>query len=153
MKNIKKLSKSAIILYFVELVLAFAIIGLAVSAISAIGLERYKDWKNLSEAEKTKIMPYLIGILVCAVFILPIGLATFVLEIVVAVKGLATKKESGDNIIYILLLIGIFVLPLMALICLFIIVCKKDVPVAQNATFNNSKQQNNVNNQNNQPNY
>lgn len=153
MKNIKKLSKSAIILYFVELVLAFAIIGLAVSAISAIGLERYKDWKNLSEAEKTKIMPYLIGVLVCAVFILPIGLATFVLEIVVAVKGLATKKESGDNIIYILLLIGIFVLPLMALICLFIIVCKKDVPVAQNATFNNSKQQNNVNNQNNQPNY
>ena len=139
MKNIKKLSKSAIILYFVELVLAFAIIGLAVSAISAIGLERYKDWKNLSEAEKTKIMPYLIGVLVCAVFILPIGLATFVLEIVVAVKGLATKKESGDNIIYILLLIGIFVLPLMALICLFIIVCKKDVPVAQNATFNNSK--------------
>ena len=140
-------------MYFVELVLAFAIIGLAVSAISAIGLERYKDWKNLSEAEKTKIMPYLIGVLVCAVFILPIGLATFVLEIVVAVKGLATKKESGDNIIYILLLIGIFVLPLMALICLFIIVCKKDVPVAQNATFNNSKQQNNVNNQNNQPNY
>ena len=111
MKNIKKLSKSAIILYFVELVLAFAIIGLAVSAISAIGLERYKDWKNLSEAEKTKIMPYLIGVLVCAVFILPIGLTTFVLEIVVAVKGLATKKESGDNIIYILLLIGIFVLP------------------------------------------
>ncbi len=54
MKNIKKLSKSAIILYFVELVLAFAIIGLAVSAISAIGLERYKDWKNLSEAEKNK---------------------------------------------------------------------------------------------------
>lgn len=153
MKNIKKLSKSAIILYFVELVLAFAIIGLAVSAISAIGLERYKDWKNLSEAEKTKIMPYLIGVLVCAVFILPIGLATFVLEIVVAVKGLATKKESGDNIIYILLLIGIFVLPLMALICLFIIVCKKDVPVAQNATFNNLEQQNNVNNQNNQPNY
>ncbi|GIZ05785.1 hypothetical protein MSATCC14277_3670 [Metamycoplasma salivarium] len=153
MKNIKKLSKSAIILYFVELVLAFAIIGLAVSAISAIGLERYKDWKNLSEAEKTKIMPYLIGVLVCAVFILPIGLATFVLEIVVAVKGLATKKESGDNIIYILLLIGIFVLPLMALICLFIIVCKKDVPVAQNATFNNPEQQNNVNNQNNQPNY
>ncbi len=153
MKNIKKLSKSAIILYFVELVLAFAIIGLAVSAISAIGLERYKDWKNLSEAEKTKIMPYLIGVLVCAVFILPIGLATFVLEIVVAVKGLATKKESGDNIIYILLLIGIFVLPLMALICLFIIVCKKDVPVVQNATFNNSEQQNNVNNQNNQPNY
>jgi len=98
-------------------------------------------------------MPYLIGVLVCAVFILPIGLATFVLEIVVAVKGLATKKESGDNIIYILLLIGIFVLPLMALICLFIIVCKKDVPVAQNATFNNSEQQNNVNNQNNQPNY
>ena len=49
MKNIKKLSKSAIILYFVELVLAFAIIGLAVSAISAIGLERYKDWKNGSE--------------------------------------------------------------------------------------------------------
>lgn len=125
MKNIKKLSKSAIILYFVELVLAFAIIGLAVSAISAIGLERYKDWKNLSEAEKTKIMPYLIGVLVCAVFILPIGLTTFVLEIVVAVKGLATKKESGDNIIYILLLIGIFVLPLMALICLFIIVCKR----------------------------
>lgn len=153
MKNIKKLSKSAIILYFVELVLAFAIIGLAVSAISAIGLERYKDWKNLSEAEKTKIMPYLIGVLVCAVFILPIGLATFVLEIVVAVKGLATKKESGDNIIYILLLIGIFVLPLMALICLFIIVCKKDVPVAQNVTFNNLEQQNNVNNQNNQPNY
>ena len=153
MKNIKKLSKSAIILYFVELVLAFAIIGLAVSAISAIGLERYKDWKNLNEAEKTKIMPYLIGVLVCAVFILPIGLATFVLEIVVAVKGLATKKESGDNIIYILLLIGIFVLPLMALICLFIIVCKKDVPVAQNVTFNNSEQQNNVNNQNNQPNY
>lgn len=153
MKNIKKLSKSAIILYFVELVLSFAIIGLAVSAISAIGLERYKDWKNLSEAEKTKIMPYLIGVLVCAVFILPIGLATFVLEIVVAVKGLATKKESGDNIIYILLLIGIFVLPLMALICLFIIVCKKDVPVAQNATFNNPEQQNNVNNQNNQPNY
>ena len=153
MKNIKKLSKSAIILYFVELVLAFAIIGLAVSAISAIGLERYKDWKNLSEAEKTKIMPYLIGVLVCAVFILPIGLATFVLEIVVAVKGLATKKESGDNIIYILLLIGIFVLPLMALICSFIIVCKKDVPVAQNATFNNPEQQNNVNNQNNQPNY
>ena len=153
MKNIKKLSKSAIILYFVELVLAFAIIGLAVSAISAIGLERYKDWKNLSEAEKTKIMPYLIGVLVCAVFILPIGLATFVLEIVVAVKGLATKKESGDNIIYILLLIGIFVLTLMALICLFIIVCKKDVPVAQNATFNNPEQQNNVNNQNNQPNY
>ena len=153
MKNIKKLSKSAIILYFVELVLAFAIIGLAVSAISAIGLERYKDWKNLSEAEKTKIMPYLIGVLVCAVFILPIGLATFVLEIVVAVKGLATKKESGDNIIYILLLIGIFVLPLMALICLFIIVCKKDVPVAQNATLNNPEQQNNVNNQNNQPNY
>ena len=145
MKNIKKLSKSAIILYFVELVLAFAIIGLAVSAISAIGLERYKDWKNLSEAEKTKIMPYLIGVLVCAVFILPIGLTTFVLEIVVAVKGLATKKESGDNIIYILLLIG--------LICLFIIVCKKDVPVAQNVTFNNSEQQNNVNNQNNQPNY
>lgn len=140
-------------MYFVELVLAFAIIGLAVSAISAIGLERYKDWKNLSEAEKTKIMPYLIGVLVCAVFILPIGLATFVLEIVVAVKGLATKKESGDNIIYILLLIGIFVLPLMALICLFIIVCKKDVPVAQNATFNNPEQQNNVNNQNNQPNY
>ena len=153
MKNIKKLSKSAIILYFVELVLAFAIIGLAVSAISAIGLERYKYWKNLSEAEKTKIMPYLIGVLVCAVFILPIGLATFVLEIVVAVKGLATKKESGDNIIYILLLIGIFVLPLMALICLFIIVCKKDVPVAQNVTFNNLEQQNNVNNQNNQPNY
>lgn len=153
MKNIKKLSKSAIILYFVELVLAFAIIGLAVSAISAIGLERYKDWKNLSEAEKTKIMPYLIGVLVCAVFILPIGLATFVLEIVVAVKGLATKKESGDNIIYILLLIGIFVLPLMALICLFIIVCKKDVPVAQNVTFNNLEQQNNVNSQNNQPNY
>ena len=89
-------------MYFVELVLAFVIIGLAVSAISAIGLERYKDWKNLSEAEKTKIMPYLIGVLVCAVFILPIGLATFVLEIVVAVKGLATKKESGDNIIYIL---------------------------------------------------
>lgn len=140
-------------MYFVELVLAFAIIGLAVSAISAIGLERYKDWKNLSEAEKTKIMPYLIGVLVCAVFILPIGLATFVLEIVVAVKGLATKKESGDNIIYILLLIGIFVLPLMALICLFIIVCKKDVPVAQNVTFNNLEQQNNVNNQNNQPNY
>ena len=153
MKNIKKLSKSAIILYFVELVLAFAIIGLAVSAISAIGLERYKDWKNLSEAEKTKIMPYLIGVLVCVVFIVQIGLATFVLEIVVAVKGLATKKESGDNIIYILLLIGIFVLPLMALICLFIIVCKKDVPVAQNATFNKSEQQNNVNNQNNQPNY
>ena len=97
MKNIKKLSKSAIILYFVELVLAFAIIGLAVSAISAIGLERYKDWKNLSEAEKTKIMPYLIGVLVCAVFILPIGLATFVLEIVVAVKGLATKKASRVN--------------------------------------------------------
>ena len=41
----------------------------------------------------------------------------------------------------------------MALICLFIIVCKKDVPVAQNVTFNNSEQQNNVNNQNNQPNY
>lgn len=38
-------------------------------------------------------MPYLIGVLVCAVFILPIGLATFVLEIVVAVKGLATKKK------------------------------------------------------------
>lgn len=125
MKNIKKLSKSAIILYFVELVLAFAIIGLAVSAISAIGLERYKDWKNLSEAEKTKIMPYLIGVLVCAVFILPIGLATFVLEIVVAVKGLATKKESGDNIIYILLLIGIFVLPLMALICYSLLFAKK----------------------------
>ena len=45
MKNIKKLSKSAIILYFVELVLAFAIIGLRFQQYQQLVLKDIKTEK------------------------------------------------------------------------------------------------------------